>query len=317
MKKPQFGYKTVFSFFIAAFLFLSTQAQKTPTTFLLRDEGLSQLSLENLSDPTKNWYVNVPAGRDIQLVGHGCVLIGTGNGYEERKIATGEKVFEMTAFPGTLSAHRLRNGNTLLTGMNWQGMKGVVLVEVDKEAAIKRTIAYVGFSYLRLVRETPNGTFMVAAEDTVFEGNANGEVLWKKHIIGQREKPHIWQALRLTNGETIVSTGYNANLQVFDAQGNLKDSISGPKEVNPIFFGGFQVLKDGNYVVTNWQGHGPKLGSSGIQLLEYSPKGKLIWSWTQDAGKYSSLQGVIVLDGLDTNYMHVENGKGVLEPIKY
>ena len=55
MKKPQFGYKTVFSFFIAAFLFLSTQAQKTPTTFLLRDEGLSQLSLENLSDPTKNW----------------------------------------------------------------------------------------------------------------------------------------------------------------------------------------------------------------------------------------------------------------------
>jgi hypothetical protein len=192
----------------------------------------------------------------------------------------------------------------------------VVLIEVDKDATIKRTIAYGGFSYLRLVRETPTGTFIVAAEDTVFEGNAKGEILWKKHIAGQREKPHIWQALRFSNGETIVSTGYNANLQLFDASGNLKDSISGPKEVNPIFFGGFQVLKDGNIVVTNWQGHGPKLGSSGIQLLEYSPKGKLIWSWTQDATKYSSLQGIIVLDGLNTNYMHVENGKGILEPIK-
>ena len=93
-------------------------------------------------------------------------------------------------------------------------------------------------------------------------------------------------------------------------------TITGPVEVNPNFYAGFQILRNGNYVVTNWQGHGADHGGSGIQLLEYSPEGKLVWSWKQDATKYSSLQAVIVLDGLDTNVMHVEDENGVLTPVK-
>lgn len=291
-------------------------ANQTPQKFILRDEGLSQLSYEDLANPVNNWYIKVPPGRDLQLVGNGSVLIGTGKGYEERKIANGEKVFELTSFPGTLSAHRLRNGNTLLTGMNWQGKKGVVLVEVDKSGTIVRQIAYGGFTYLRLVRETASGTLLVAAEDTVFEGNVSGDVLWKVGIKGRMEKPHIWQALRLANGNTVVSTGYNAKLQLISPNGKLIDSISGPVEVNPNFYSGFQILSNGYYVVTNWQGHGVNFGNSGIQLLEYAPDGKLVWSWKQDPTKYSSIQGVIVLDGLDINYLHVENGNGVLAPMK-
>ena len=291
-------------------------ATHTPQKFILRDEGISQLSYEDLANPGNNWYVKVPPGRDLQLVGNGSVMIGTGSGFEERKIATGEKVFELNNFPGTLSAHRLRNGNNLLTGMNWQGKKGVVLIEVDKSGTIVRQIAYGRFTYLRLVRETASGTFLVAAEDTVFEGNANGEVLWKASIKGRMEKPHIWQALRLANGNTIVSTGYDAKLQLISPTGKLIDIITGPETVNPNFYGGFQILSNGNYVVTNWQGHGPNFGNSGIQLLEYSPEGKLVWSWKQDPSKYSSIQGVIVLDGLDINFLHVENGNGILTPIK-
>ncbi|MEO6672680.1 MAG: hypothetical protein ABIN93_04560, partial [Ginsengibacter sp.] len=291
-------------------------SQDTPKKFLLRDEGMSQLCYVDIASPETNWYMPVPPGRDIQLVGHGCVLIGTGTGYEERKISNGEKIAELTSFPGTLAARRLRNGNTLLTGMDWQGKKGVVLVEVDKNGVIKRQIAYGAFNYLRLVRETPSGTFLVAAEDTLFEGNVNGDVLWKIKINGRRDKPHIWQAIRLSNGRTILSAGYNANLQVFDAYGKLTDSISGPPEVKPNFYGGLQILANGNYVVTNWEGHGPGNGGIGVQLLEYSPAGKLVWSWKQDAGNFSSLQGVIALDGLDTNFLHVEDEKGMLAPVK-
>ncbi len=291
-------------------------SQNTPTKFLLRDEGLSQLSYIDVTNPTKNWYVPVPGGRDIQLAGQGRVLIGTGNGYEERKISTGEKVSELTSFPGTLSARRLRNGKTLLAGMNWQGKKGVVLVEVDKGGFIKRQIEYGGFTYLRLVRETPTGTFLVAAEDTLFEGNAAGEILWKTGIKGRMEKPHIWQAIRLSGGRTILASGYNANLQVFDANGHLTDTISGPDEVKPHFYAGLQILPNGNYVVANWEGHGTDHGGIGVQLLEYSPAGKLVWSWKQDPEKFSSLQAVLVLDGLNTKYLHVENEKGVLAPVK-
>ncbi|HYO22564.1 MAG TPA: hypothetical protein VER36_09165, partial [Flavisolibacter sp.] len=187
---------------------------------LLRDEGLSQLAYVDLSDSTKNWYVKVPVGRDLQLVGNNRVLIGTGTGYEERDITTGNKLFEITSFNGTIAARRLRNGNTLLTGLNWQGKKGTVLLEIDKNGAIQRTINFPAFAYVRLMRQTTAGTFLIAADDTVFEGNTTGEIIWQAKLTG-REKPHAWQALRLANGQTIVSGGYTADLQLFSADGNF------------------------------------------------------------------------------------------------
>jgi hypothetical protein len=67
-------------------------------------------------------------------------------------------------------------------------------------------------------------------------------------------------------------------------------------------------------VVANWQGHGPAFGSVGTQVVEYNSKGELVWSWKQDPGKFSSLQGVIVLDGLDLEKLHLENEDGMLSP---
>ncbi|HTE09535.1 MAG TPA: hypothetical protein VK645_01175, partial [Chitinophagaceae bacterium] len=79
---------------------------------------------------------------------------------------------------------------------------------------------------------------------------------------------------------------------------------------------GFQVLANGNYIVANWQGHGPKMGASGTQVLEYTPAGTLAWSWKQDATKFSSLHSVIVLDDLDLNFLHIEDANGKLAPVK-
>jgi hypothetical protein len=282
---------------------------------LLRDEGLSQLSYVDLANPKANWYVPIPAGRDMQLVGKGRVLIGTGTGYEEREITTGNKVYELTSFPGTLAVHRLKNGNTMLVGLSWQGKEGIVLVEVNGAGDIQRLIAYPGFTYVRLVRETPTGTFMITSNDMVFEGDATGNIIWRVGLAGP-EKIHAWQAQRLANGYTVVSSGFTASFQIFAADGKPLSIITGPAEVHPHFFAGFQIMPNGNFVVTNWQGHGPKFGASGIQLLEYSPKGQLVWSWKQDPEKYSSLQGVLVLDGLDLNLLHVENEMGVLTPVK-
>jgi hypothetical protein len=251
----------------------------------------------------------------MQLIGEGLVLIGTGTGFEERDIRTGAKVHEVTSFKGTIAARRLRNGNTLLVGLNWQGKDGIVLAEVSKPGTIQRVISYPGYNYVRLVRQTNSGNFLITADDTVFEGNPDGSIVWQTRLYGH-EKPHAWQAVRLANGQTIVSGGYTANFQVFGNDGKLSDTISGPESVKAHFYAGFQVLSNGNYVVTNWQGHGTKFGSSGVQLLEYTPGGELAWSWKQDAEKFSSLQGVIVLDGLDINYLHVEDEQGKLVPVK-
>ena len=288
---------------------------ENPQKLLLRDEGLSQLSYVNLANSQENWYQPIPPGRDIQLVGGGRVLIGTGTGYEEREIASGKKIFESIKFNGTLAARRLRNGNTLLVGLNWHGKQGIVLVEVDKKDSIQKLVVYPGFSYVRLVRETVSGTFLVTADDSIFEGNSEGTILWQVKIAGH-EKPHVWQALRLANGETIASTGFAADFQIFGKDTKLLDTIGGPPNVNPHFFSGFQILANGDLVVTNWQGHGPKFGGSGIQLLQYNRAGNLVWSWKQDSTRFSSLQGVIVLDGLDLNRLHIEDGDGKLAPVK-
>jgi hypothetical protein len=308
-------FKFRFLFSITVSLFLATSANSQVHRLLLRDEGISKLSFVDFDKPEKNWYVSVPAGRDIQLVGKGRVLIGTGTGYEERLIATGEKVAEITSFNGTIAARRLKNGNSLLAGLNWLDKKGIVFLETDDAGKIIQSINYPDYPYVRLVRETANGNFLITIDTAVFEGTPKGTIVWKARIVGPQH-PHCWQALRLSNGNTVVSGGYAANMQVFDKTGKLIDTIGGPASVHPNFFGGYQILKNGNFLVTNWQGHGEGHGGSGVQLLEYSPKGKLIWSWNQDPTKYSSLQGVIALDGLDIDKLYIEDSNGNLSPVK-
>jgi len=282
---------------------------------LLRDEGLSQISYVDLKNPADNWILPVPKGRDLQLIGNNLFLFGTETGFEEREIKTGKKVFELTSFPGTISVRRLRNGNTLLIGLNWENKKGIVLLEVNKEGKVQQLINYTKYNYVRLVRETMSNTYVITSDTIVFEGDKEGTIKWEARIKSEKQ-PHSWQPLRLSNGNTVVSNGYGGNIQIFGADGSLIKAITGPEDVKPLFYAGLQILKNGNFLVANWQGHGPGHGDSGTQLLEYNPEGKLVWYWKQDASKYSSIQGVIALDGLDLKFLHVEGADGNLVPVK-
>ena len=267
-----------------------------------------------MKSPKKSWNVAIPKGRDLQLVGKGRVMIGTLTGYEEYDIRTGNKSLVFDAFPGTISCRRLRNGNTLLVGLNWQESEGIVLLEVDADGAVKRKIVYPDFKYARLVRETVNSTYLITANNLVFEGDTLGNVLWQAKMAGN-DNPHAWQPIRLANGQTVVAGGYTGNIQFFNSNGKVVRTISGPDEVNPNFYSGLQIMANNNLVVANWQGHGAENGAKGVQILEYTPEGKLAWSWKQDPSVFSSIQGVIVLDNLNLNKLHVESANGYLEPI--
>jgi hypothetical protein len=302
-------------FLLLALLLVMSSSLEGQRIMLLRDEGMSKLSLVNLANPSAGWQVDVPAGRDLQLIGKGLVLLGTGDGYEEREIATGKKVREVATWKGTIAARRLVNGHTMLIGLDWQDHSGIVLVELGPNVEVLRTIVLPGYTYARLFRQTPRGTFLITADKDVLECDARGNIVWRAEIDGHKS-PHAWQAVRLASGETVVSTGYPSNLQFFSENGALIKTIGGPPEVNPHFFSGFQVLPNGNFVVANWQGHGPSFGAKGTQLLEYSSSGELVWTWKQDPAKFSSLQGVIVLDGLDVNHLHIEDHNGVLSPVR-
>jgi len=309
--------KKLLTCFIGILLYSSILAQeyRGNRKFLLRDEGLSQVSFINLDDSTANWYVKVPAGRDLQLAGKGSVLVSTGTGYQELDIHSGKMLREVSDYPGSVMARRLKNGNTLLVGLNWENKKGIVLVEVASDGTKKKVLNFPEHDYVRLVRETAKGTYLITANTVVFESNDDGQVIWKADLTGPK-KINSWQALRLKKNKTLVSSGYAVNFQVINKDGSLSKIITGPKEVNPHFFAGFQVLNNGNYLVSNWQGHGPNYGNSGSQLLEFTPEGKLAWSWKQDPAKFSSLQGVIALDGLNPAYLYIEGKDGKLKKQK-
>jgi hypothetical protein len=164
------------------------------------------------------------------------------------------------------------------------------------------------------VREAGAGNFLMTADTHVFEGDAQGKVVWDVTVQGGPASPHAWEALRLASGDTLISAGYAAALEIFGADKQLKQTITGGDGVKPYYFADVQVMAGGSYIVANWQGHGMGLGGSGLQLLEYDTSGKLIWSWKQDASFVSSLQSLVVFDGLDLDKLEVENPQtGVFE----
>ena len=72
-------------------------------------------------------------------------------------------------------------------------------------------------------------------------------------------------------------------------------------------FTGFQVLPNGNAVVTTWNGHGAEDSRKGPQIVEFDKEGKIVWQW-HDPERAGSILGVIVLDALDTAYLLEEDG---------
>jgi hypothetical protein len=280
---------------------------------LLRDEGNSAVHYVDLADASKNWHQAVPTGRDLQVIGDGHFLIGTDNGYQECNLSDGKLVKDVADYPGTLAAHRLHSGNTLLSGVDFHGGKGIVLLEITPQGGMGRQIEYPG-NYVRMVRESGTDHFLFTANTQVFEGDLQGNIVWDVKVQGGPADPHAWEALRLASGDVLVSAGYAAGLQIFGADKQLKQTITGGDGAAPFYFADVQVMAGGNYVVANWQGHGAGNGSKGLQLLEYDPSGKLVWSWKQDASFVSSLQSLVVLDGLDTSKLAVESPEnGMLE----
>lgn len=310
-------------FSIAFCLFASFSSATIKHKFLAIDNGLTNLLYVNEYDSTQNWIVPINASdpRDMQLIGNNRILIGHDGGYLEFDLTTGKVLKTVTSFNspvlsenlGTASARRLENGNTLLTGVNIGGFTGLIQLEVDSLNVVKNHIIFPG-NYVRLMRQTAAGTFLMACDTMIQEGDNTGTIVWKGRASGLS---HAWKGVRLPNGHTLISAGYGAFMVELDNSLNVVrkfgTAASVPTAVKPNFYATFQLLSNGNVVVANWQGHGAGNGASGIQLLEFDPTGALVWQWS-NAAIISSLQGVLVLDSLNTNLLYDERN-GVMEPL--
>lgn len=274
----------------------------THQQFILYDDSGGRLLYVNNANPSANWTSNSGSGRDLQLVGGGRVALGKSDGWDEYLLSDGTKAGGQHGFAGTQTVHRMADGNTILASASGAG---IVLKLVSATGQMTSQITYAGFSYVRMVRPTSTGTFMVAADTVAFEGDAQGNVLSQGTIAGGQ---HTWKAMRLANGNIGVTSGYGATLLIYDSTWKLLQTIGGKSAPNaaqiaPWFYADYHVMPNGDFFLVNSQAD--RTMDNSVQLLEYSPTGTLVWQQKQPAGVHS-LEEAIILDGLDTTKLYVE-----------
>lgn len=281
-------------------------------SFIAADEARSQLHFVNQNDHSKDWNINLPyRSRDYQLIGNQQLLLSGGDGYYIYDLTTKKmlKEFHNTAYSNTQTVRRTTDGHTFIGCIN----NGIVITELDATDKAVRIAKFSGMSDLRLMRFSSKNTLLIGGANTAIEADMTGKIIRKLSIPNTS---NVYQILERPNGELLISTGYNAYAGIYDANGNLVKKFGGKpapeSNLNYNFFSGIQVLKNGNIIISNWTGHNSGDSSNGVQLLEFTPKGDLVWSW-QDPNVTGSIHGVIVMDGVDPNKFY-DDRTGVLQP---
>lgn len=318
-------HRSLISAFFVFFLLLCAQAVFPIThQFIAIDEGLENLLYVNQNDSTKNWKISISSvypSRDMQLIGNNRILIGNYRGYTEYNITTGAIMRQDSSFDtGVCSVRRLPNGQTILFGTNLAGSTGIVMVKLDSNNNQIKKVIYPTGSYVRLARQTNAGTFMLACDDSLREADTNGKYIWQKHIpwTPYPTGKHMWKAVRMDNGHIFLSGGYGAFLAEIDTSGKFIDTIGAapqPTGVGPFFYAMWQRLSNNHVVVANWQGHGASHDTAGKvhELIEFDTLRNIVWTWDNPT-LVSSLQGVLILDSLNTNLLY-DDRDGYMKPL--
>ncbi len=293
---------------LACGLCLSSFANEIKHRFLAADESGDQLLYVDQVSPQKSWSVDIQGkGRDMQLIGKKRLLLSHLKGYYEIDIENGKILKEFKQLNGIMTARRTSDGKTYL-GNNANGITIIVLDKNDKE--IKK-LNLKGHSGLRLMRITAKNTILLGANTKTIEIDMDGNIIKETFIPGAK---HIYKVVKLPNDTTVLSAGYGGFLAILDKDGNIRTKIGTKAAAKTTigFFADFQILPNGNFVVTNWHGHGRAHSKKGPQILEFDKKGELVWSW-HDAEAAGCIHGVIVLDKVKTQYLH-NDSKGKMMP---
>jgi hypothetical protein len=272
-------------------------------TFLAVDESRKQVLYVNELDPTKDWAIKGNF-RDIQLIGGNKLLISSGDGYREYDMASQKLLKEVKGFGGVESVRRLADGKTLLAC----NQDGVTIRELDPRDKEIRHANFKTKGATRLMRMTPQGTFLFGTfftDNRTIEGNLDGQAV---HSFTASPISGAYQALRKPNGNWLLANGYEAAVLELDPNFKLLRTLGGKGSPAAVamgynFFGGMQVLKNGDIVVSNWTGHGAADSVRGTQIIQFDREGKVVWKW-HDADRAGSIDGVIILDDLNPKVLN-------------
>lgn len=225
------------------------------------------------------WEYPAKLCNDIWILPDENLLFNTGKGVKE-VTRNKEVVFNYESTSGIYACQRLPDGNTFIGECD-----SARLLEVAPDGRILKEIRLLpkgqkgNCHFMRNARKLSNGHYLVAhyGLGIVNEYDANGKVVWQCQAPGG---PH--SAIRLPNGNTMIACADNAkNASLIEV--NPEKKIIWQVQSHDLpgisleFLTGFQVLPNGNIVMTNWLGHG-KFGKA-PHIIEITRDKKVVWTF--------------------------------------
>jgi hypothetical protein len=244
------------------------------------------------------WTYSIPAKEELG----DCTMLSNGNIVFSRRLGASEVtrdkkiVWNYVAPPGTEIHTTYPLGkDRVLVMQNGNPAKLLVIVKktgaVEKELVLEARNPQNVHGQFRHVRVTKAGTFLVAHLDLgkVVEYSPSGAELWSVPA------PSAWAAVRLRNGNTLISGNQHGYVREVNPKGETvweigKDDLPG----YPLYtVQEVSRLANGNTLINNWAGSLPlERWPSVVQLLEVTPDKKVVWAlqdW-QTLGPASSTQ---------------------------
>jgi hypothetical protein len=221
--------------------------------------------------------------RDGFVLPDGNVLIAYSDRVEEvtrdKKLVFSYKRNPVNSEIGTVQ--RLYNGNTLVTELGGRprllevNPKGEVVLEVPLQPETDNA-----HMQTRMARQLRNGNFLVPhlLAFAVKEYSPEGKVVRVlktdlEELGGRKAENWPFTAIRLDNGNTVVSLTHGNKVAEFNPKGEVVWKVTNP-DVGGLFKDpcGSQRLANGNTVA------GSHAASKGISMVEVTPENKIVWT---------------------------------------
>lgn len=231
------------------------------------------------ADGHVSWEQKAPCCNDLWIQPGGSILFSTGHGAKE-VAKDGTVKFEYKSTAEIYAVQRLANGNTFVGECTTGRLLEVAPdgTSVVKELRLLPADKPGGHAYIRNVRVLRNGNYLVAhyGGRYVTEYAPDGTVVWTFKTPGG---PH--SVTRLANGNTLIACGDSGTPCLIEVtpEGKTVWELSNQDLPGaPLkFLTGFHKLPNGNFLISNWVGHG-KFGTA-PHLLEVTPEKKVVWSF--------------------------------------
>jgi hypothetical protein len=261
--------------------------------FLVRDGRV----VWHYSIPLHNAAGGIQEFDDATLLSNGNIIYSCMSGAGEIS-PDKDIVWQYTAPPGT-EIHSIQSigKDRVLLMRNGNPAQAMIFNtfsnKLEKIIPIPTTVTNTHAQF-RHIRMTPSGTVLVGhmSEGKVVEYNLDGNEVWSAKV------PHAWQAIRLQNGDTLISGDAAKFVREINPKGETVWELT-QADVPDMKLGNLQTanrLANGDTVVCNWiaGNKNQKQWPGTVQVFEVTRAKQVVWvlsSWDNpDLGPATSIQ---------------------------